>query len=103
MTGVQTCALPIYLEQRKLRHTPADLQANRESIARLIQEEVLRQAFGEVEARKRTMAWDPQVQKALELAPKAAQLLSDPRQFVADREAERKQPQPLTIGSEARN
>jgi carboxyl-terminal processing protease len=92
-----------YLEQRKLRHTPADLQANREPIARLIQEEVLRQAFGEAEARKRTMAWDPQVQKALELAPKAAQLLSDPQQFVAEREAERKQQQRLTTGSEARN
>jgi len=92
-----------YLDQRKLRHKPADLEANRESISRLITEEVLRQAFGEAEARKRTMAWDPQVQKALELAPKAAQLLRDPQQFVAEREAERKQQPRLTTGSEARN
>jgi carboxyl-terminal processing protease len=92
-----------YLEQRKLRYTPADLEANRESISRLIQEEVLRQTFGEAEARKRTMAWDPQVQKALELAPKAAQLLRDPQQFVAERQAERKAPPPLVTGSEARN
>jgi carboxyl-terminal processing protease len=93
-----------YLDQRKLRYTPADLEANRESISRLIQEEVLRQVFGEAEARKRTMAWDPQLQKALELAPRAAQLLKDPQQFVAEREAERKQHLPaLTTGSEARN
>jgi hypothetical protein len=60
--------------------------------------------FGEAEARKRTMAWDPQLQKALELAPRAAQLLKDPQQFVAEREAERKQhPPALTTGSEARN
>jgi carboxyl-terminal processing protease len=93
-----------YLEQRKLRYTPEDLQQNREQISRLVQEEILRQAFGEAEARKRSMAWDPQLQKALELAPRAAQLLKDPQQFVAEREAERKQRrQTLTSGSEARN
>ena len=93
-----------YLEQRKLRYTPEDLQANRERISRLIQEEILRQAYGEAEARKRTLAWDPQLQKALELAPRAAQLLADPQQFVAEREAERRQQKPaLTTGSEARN
>jgi len=91
-----------YLQQRKLRYTPEDLQANREQVSRVIQEEILRQVFGEAEVRKRTMAWDPQVQKALELAPRAAQLLKDPHQFVAEREAERKQ-QPVATGSEARN
>jgi carboxyl-terminal processing protease len=95
-----------YLDQRKLRHTPADLTANRQQISRIIQEEILRQVYGEAEARKRTMAWDPQLQKALEVAPRAAQLLKDPQQFVAEREAERKQQQRrevLTSGSEARN
>jgi carboxyl-terminal processing protease len=91
-----------YLDQRKLRYTPEDLQANREHISRLIQEEILRQVFGEAEARKRTMAWDPQVQKALELAPRAAQLLKDPQQFVAERAAERRR-EPAATGSEARN
>jgi carboxyl-terminal processing protease len=93
-----------YLDQRKLRYTPADLEANRERISRVIQEEILRQVYGEAEARKRTLAWDPQLQKALELAPRAAQLLKDPQQFVAEREAERKQRRPpvLTSGSEAR-
>jgi hypothetical protein len=58
--------------------------------------------YGEAEARRRTMAWDPQVQKALELAPRAAQLLKDPQQFVAERAAELKQPA-APVGSEARN
>ena len=93
-----------YLDQRKLRYTPEDLQANREEISQTIQEEILRQVYGEAEARKRTMAWDPQLQKALELAPRAAQLLADPQQFVAEREAERKQQKPRAAsGSEARN
>jgi carboxyl-terminal processing protease len=93
-----------YLDQRKLRYTPEDLQSNREEISRTIQEEILRQVYGEAEARKRTMAWDPQLQKALELAPRAAQLLADPHQFVAEREAERKQRKPqVSSGSEARN
>jgi carboxyl-terminal processing protease len=91
-----------YLDQRKLRYTAEDLQANREAVSHLIQEEILRQVYGEAEARRRTMAWDPQVQKALEVAPRAAQLLKDPQQFVAEREAERKQQQRLTTGSEAR-
>jgi carboxyl-terminal processing protease len=94
-----------YLDQRKLRYTSEDLQANREAMSRLIQEEILRQVYGEAEARRRTLAWDPQVQKALELAPRAAQLLKDPQQFVAEREAERKQQRDrlLSSGSEARN
>ena len=44
--------------------------------------------FGEGEARRRSMAWDPQVKKALELVPKAELLLKDPQQFIADRVAE---------------
>jgi carboxyl-terminal processing protease len=92
-----------YLDQRKLRYTAEDLEQNREQISHLIQEEILRQVFGEAEARKRSMAWDPQLQKALELAPRAAQLLKDPQQFVAEREAERKHQKPAATGSEARN
>jgi hypothetical protein len=77
-----------YLDSRKLRYTPEDLAANREVIERLLAEEVLRQVFGEGEARRRSMAWDPQVRKALELVPRAEQLLRDPQQFVADYTAE---------------
>jgi hypothetical protein len=51
----------------------------------MIAEEVLRQAFGEGEARRRSLAWDPQVKKALELIPKAEQLLHEPQRFIADR------------------
>jgi hypothetical protein len=86
-----------YLDLRKLKYTPEDLEANREAIERLLSEEVLRQVFGEGEARRRSMAWDPQVRKALELVPRAEQLLRDPQQFVAAYAAETKsrtQPQP---------
>ena len=86
-----------YLDQRKLKYTPEDLETNREAIERLLAEEVLRQVFGEGEARRRSMAWDPQVRKALELVPRAEQLLRDPQQFVAEFTAESRgtgRPQP---------
>ena len=75
-----------FLDQRKLRYTEEDLAQNREAASREILEEVLQQAFGEGEARRRSVAWDPQVQKALELVPKAEQLLNDPVRFVAERQ-----------------
>ncbi len=77
-----------YLDTRKLKYTPEDLATNREAIERELTEEVLRQVFGEGEARKRSMAWDPQVRKALELIPRAEQLLRNPQQFVAEFTAE---------------
>jgi carboxyl-terminal processing protease len=77
-----------YLDSRKLRWTDEDIEANREAIRRQIEEEVLRQVFGEGEARKRSLAWDPQVQRALDLVPRAEQLLEDPSGYVAARERE---------------
>jgi len=74
-----------YLDSRKLRWTEEEIEANREAIRRQIEEEVLRQVFGEGEARKRSLAWDPQVQRALELVPRAEQLLEDPSGYVAAR------------------
>src|SRR5206468_2201175 len=50
----------------------------------------VRQVFGEGEARKRSLAWDPQVKKALELIPRADLLLRDPQKYVVQRESERK-------------
>jgi carboxyl-terminal processing protease len=79
-----------FLGSQKLRSTEDDLVANRDALSRQIQEEILRQVFGEAEARKRSLAWDPQVRKALEEAPKAELLLRDPQRFVAEWEAERK-------------
>jgi len=77
-----------FLDSRKLRYTEEDLTENREVIVRLIEDEVLRQAFGEGAARKRSLNWDPQVRKALEIIPKAEQLLLDPQKFIAERAAE---------------
>jgi carboxyl-terminal processing protease len=77
-----------YLDEAKIVYTPEELDQNREAITRFLLEEVLRQSFGEGEARRRTLAWDPQVQKGLVLVAKADQLLRDPRAFIAAREAE---------------
>lgn len=79
-----------YLDSRKLRYTQAEIDQNREQIVRVIEDEVLRQVFGEGEARRRSLGWDPQVRKALALVGKAEQLLRDPRGFVAEREQERR-------------
>src|SRR6185436_1279415 len=71
-----------FLKERKLKYTPEDLQANRQAIERSITEEVLRQVFGEKEARWRMLAWDPQVQKALSLVSRSELLLRDPQKFI---------------------
>jgi carboxyl-terminal processing protease len=77
-----------FLNQQKLRFTEEELTSQREEISRHIVEEILRQAFGEAEAKKRTSQWDPQVKKALEVVSKAGVLLKDPHKFIADRQAE---------------
>jgi carboxyl-terminal processing protease len=79
-----------YLESRELRFTEEDMEENRVVVDRLIEEQVLRQAFGEGAARRRSVAWDPQLQRALELIPRAELLLGDPDGFVAQRERERR-------------
>jgi len=68
----------------------ADMDQNREQIARMIQDEVLRQVFGEGEARRKSMSWDPQVKKALEMAGRSELLLKDPKKFISQKEAETK-------------
>lgn len=77
-----------YLESRKLRFTEEDLAGNREALERQILEEVVRQVYGEGESRKRNLAWDPYVQKALALVAKAELLVKDPQRYVAERNAE---------------
>jgi carboxyl-terminal processing protease len=79
-----------FLKESKLRFTPEDLRENRPALERSITEEVLRQVFGEREARRRTLAWDPQVQKALALVPRSEVLLKDPKRFIAERDADKR-------------
>ena len=78
-----------YLAEQKLRFKPEDLEENRQMVDRLVEEEVVRQVFGEGAARRRSIRWDPQVRRALELVPTAELLLGDPNGFVAQREQER--------------
>jgi carboxyl-terminal processing protease len=77
-----------FLGQQKLRYTEEDLNAHREEVSRQLTEEMLRQIFGEREARRRSAQWDPQIRKALEVTPKAGLLLKDPKKFIAERQAE---------------
>jgi carboxyl-terminal processing protease len=79
-----------YLDSRKLRHAQEEMVQNRVAIVRQIEEAVLVQVFGEGEARRRAQAWDPQLRKALDLVPRAEQLLRDPTTYVADRQRERR-------------
>ncbi len=79
-----------FLEESKLPFTEADLTAHRDLIVRLIEDEVLRGVFGEGAARRRSVAWDTQLKKALEVMPRAEQLLREPGRFIAAREDERR-------------
>ncbi len=79
-----------YLDSRKLRYTVADLDSSRAALVQQIEEEVLRQVIGEGEARRRSLAWDPQVRKALDLVSRAEMLLRDPKAYVAERERDRR-------------
>lgn len=71
------------LKKRKMEFTEQDIEENREALRRQIVFEVILQAYGEAEARKRTLGWDPQLRKALEVVPRAALLLTDPKQYIA--------------------
>lgn len=77
-----------FLKARNIAYEEAEFDVNREAVAHQILEEVLRQVFGEGEARRRGVNWDPQIRKALEVVPKAELLQRDPRRYVAEREAE---------------
>jgi carboxyl-terminal processing protease len=77
-----------YLTTQKIPYTEEELTANRETVGRLITDVVLTQVFGEGEAKKHSVAWDPQVQKALALVGKAELLLKDPQRFIADRDGD---------------
>ena len=79
-----------FLTVQKIKFTEEDFTENKDALAREITDEVIHQVFGEGEARRRSVAWDPQIKKALELAPRAELLIHDPQKFVAEREAEKK-------------
>jgi carboxyl-terminal processing protease len=79
-----------FVQTRKLRATDEDFAQNRDEIARRLEEQVIIQVFGEGEARRRTVAWEPQIRKALALIPRAKMLLEDPSTYVAERERERR-------------
>ncbi len=77
-----------FLVEREFRFEAEEFDASREQISRFVEEEILRQAFSQGHARRRNLAWDPQVQQALELMPRAEALLRDPGAYVARLKAE---------------
>ncbi len=77
-----------FVHEKQLRVDDRELDENREVVSRLILEEVLRQVFGEGEARRRTFKWDVQFQKALASVGAADRLLKDPQAFIAVRAAD---------------
>ncbi len=72
-----------FLAGRDFRLEEEEFETNREEISRFVEEEILRQAFSQGHARRRGLVWDQQVQKALELMPRAEALLRDPGAYVA--------------------
>jgi carboxyl-terminal processing protease len=85
-----------FLDTQKVSYSSEDFDANREALQRQITDEVIRQVFGEGEARKRSVTWDPQIRRALDLVPRAEHLLREPQGFIAERSAEGKVAQGVT-------
>jgi len=79
-----------FLAESKIAFTDEEITANRVIIGQLIEDEVLRGVFGEGAARRRSVAWDVQLRKALAVVPRAEQLLRDPQRFIAAREGEKR-------------
>ena len=73
-----------FLKRAELRFTDEDLTRERAALRLRILDEVLRQVFGEGEARRRSVEWDPQIKKAVEVLPQAALLLRSPERYVAE-------------------
>ena len=73
-----------FLKRAELRFTEEDLTRERGALRVRILDEILRQVFGEAQARRRAVEWDPQVKKALEVLPQATLLLRSPERYVAE-------------------
>jgi hypothetical protein len=73
-----------YLEESSVPFEAEELESHRDEVARQIVEEMLRQVFGEGTSRRRSVAWDAQLQVALEQMPRARRLLENPGAYVAE-------------------
>ncbi len=72
-----------FLAESKIVVKDDELEAHRAVLSRLLEDEILRGAFGEGAARRRSVSWDVQLRKALEVVPQAEQLLRDPQRYIA--------------------
>lgn len=76
-----------YLQQKNVPFTEADIQNNREWIARKIKKELFMSVFGIDEAFRIELDADPQVAKAIEVIPEARALYEKAKQVMAQRQA----------------
>ncbi|MBP6705018.1 MAG: S41 family peptidase [Vicinamibacteria bacterium] len=73
-----------YLKAEKIAVDAREFDANRAEVEAEILQETLRQVFGEGVARKRLVAQDRQLQKAIESMPLARLLQTDPQRYISE-------------------
>ncbi|HYH00841.1 MAG TPA: S41 family peptidase, partial [Terriglobales bacterium] len=78
-----------FLDEQKIAYTEADLMENNDWLRSRIKTEIFVDAFGQQEGLKVSAEADPDVQKALELLPKAKELADNARKIIAEKAAAR--------------
>ena len=78
-----------FLNEQKIPWTEADVAGVTDWIRANVKSEMFIDEFGQVEGLKVRAETDPQVQKALELLPKAKELADNARHTVAERNSAR--------------
>jgi carboxyl-terminal processing protease len=78
-----------FLNEQKIPFTEADLAPVNDWVRASIKSEIFIDEFGQIEGLKVRAEADPQVQKALDLLPKAKELADNARRTVAERNSAR--------------
>ncbi len=76
-----------YLDQKNVPYSEAEIQGNRDWIARKIKKELFMSVFGIDEAFRVELDFDPQVAKAIEVIPEARALYEKAKKVMAQRQA----------------
>lgn len=74
-----------YLDREKIVYSDKELQQDAEAIKRYIRQDLVNSIFGKSESDRIGLEGDPQLQRALELLPRAKQLADNARHIVAQR------------------